>query len=252
MNGFVAELNNTTGGIYWSTYFGGTYNMYVYGIALDADSDIYITGTTENSFPSPSAPIANTYTLSFTGHPNNPFLAEFNSQLQYGWGTCLDGTGTNLGYDAAFAAATDNIHNLLYIAGKTASTGNTFPNIQYDGGFIQPTNNESPDVTSFISRFNLAPIITGVDNLSEKSGGINVYPNPFTGSITVEMNLTQKESVEFILYNVMGQMVYEKNISEQGGLINQQIDLSLLSEGIYLLKVNEGNTYFTKKIIKQD
>jgi len=66
------------------------------------------------------------------------------------------------------------------------------------------------------------------------------------------MNLTQKESVEFILYNVMGQMVYEKNISEQGGLINQQIDLSLLSEGIYLLKVNEGNTYFTKKIIKQD
>lgn len=43
-----------------------------------------------------------------------------------------------------------------------------------------------------------------------------------------------------------------KKITEQQGDINQEINLNSLSNGIYLLKVDEGNHYYTKKIIKQN
>ena len=67
------------------------------------------------------------------------------------------------------------------------------------------------------------------------------------------MNLQQKQNVEFVLYNFLGQIIYDKNISEQSGVLNQEINISSLPNGIYLLKVNEGdNKYLTQKIVKQE
>jgi type IX secretion system substrate protein len=72
------------------------------------------------------------------------------------------------------------------------------------------------------------------------------------GNVMVQTQLLQKQNVDFILYNTMGQIVYTQNIREQAGTINQEIDLSLLANGVYLLKVNEGAQYFTQKIVKQN
>jgi hypothetical protein len=46
--------------------------------------------------------------------------------------------------------------------------------------------------------------------------------------------------------------VYDKKLAEQSGTLNQEIDVSLLSNGVYLVMVNEGNKYYTQKIIKND
>jgi len=66
------------------------------------------------------------------------------------------------------------------------------------------------------------------------------------------MYLSQKENLEFLLYNSLGQIVYSKNQSAEAGRFNDKINISLLSNGVYLLKVNEGNIYFTKKFVKQN
>jgi hypothetical protein len=247
INAFIAEFN-TSGSIYWSTYFGGAYNIWGYGIALDASDDIYITGSTYDEVPFATIPASGTYTA-VPNAPNDCFVAGFNNNLQYVWGTPIGGNGD----DESYAAATDKTNNLLYIVGKTASTYTTYPTVQYDGGYFQSTNPEpSGDVTSFITRFDLIPISAGINTINDESSGINVFPNPFSDNIFVEMDITQNENIQFILYNSIGQMVYYKNSSEQPGTIHQEIDLSLLSDGIYLLKVDEGNLYFTKKIVKQD
>jgi len=110
-----------------------------------------------------------------------------------------------------------------------------------------------PEGTSFISQFDLSPIVTGLNTISDNEiDKINVYPNPTTSNTIVQMALTQNQEIEFILYNIMGEVVYDKKVSEQAGTINQEIDMASLSNGVYLLKVNEDNKYLTQKIIKQN
>jgi len=51
------------------------------------------------------------------------------------------------------------------------------------------------------------------------------------------------------VYNVLGEQVLTETLRSAQGY--NAIDLSSQPNGIYLLKINEGNTFFTKKIIKQ-
>ena len=55
-DGFVAKLNPTGSALVYSTYLGGTGNDIVEGVALDADGNVYVTGTTSSDdFPTADA-----------------------------------------------------------------------------------------------------------------------------------------------------------------------------------------------------
>ncbi|WP_306353402.1 T9SS type A sorting domain-containing protein [Flavobacterium sp. '19STA2R22 D10 B1'] len=70
-----------------------------------------------------------------------------------------------------------------------------------------------------------------------------VYPNPTRGTININYsNGLPIESIE--LFNMAGQMVKSQANSTQ-------LDVSGLSNGIYILKLNNNNTLYTQKIIKQ-
>ncbi|HWY97515.1 MAG TPA: T9SS type A sorting domain-containing protein [Bacteroidia bacterium] len=137
----------------------------------------------------------------------------------------------------------------LYIVG-----GSGYP-FQFDnpggGAWFENTLGGATDIPC-ISEFDLTATVEGINNISTPDVDINVYPNPALNSFTVQMNLKERENVEFTLYNSLGQLVYTKNLSKQWGMINEKIDVTSLAEGIYLLKVNAGNEFYTKKIIKQN
>ncbi len=125
--------------------------------------------------------------------------------------------------------------------GDLTLLGNKLFGMTYYGG---------TDSVGVIFSFNY--VTAGINELKTNSEEVKVFPNPSNSSITVQLELTQKQDMEFVLYNSIGKVVYDKTLSEEQGLINQEINVSLLSEGLYLLKVNEGNQFFTKKIIKED
>jgi len=80
--------------------------------------------------------------------------------------------------------------------------------------------------------------------------GLNVYPNPTSGKFSLDILPGRNISVNIIIYNAIGNIVYQdKNVSINGKL-HLGIDLSALPGGIYLLKVEgDGSSNSTRIVI---
>jgi hypothetical protein len=84
--------------------------------------------------------------------------------------------------------------------------------------------------------------ITGVNNILNES--IRVYPNPTNEYINISTNST--ECGIFQLFNNLGDLLLSMRIMD-----NEQIPIGHLPNGVYLVKYQEHNKYFTTKITKQ-
>ncbi len=72
--------------------------------------------------------------------------------------------------------------------------------------------------------------------------GLSIYPNPVTGSkVFISSEKNQAKEVE--VYNVLGKMVLSAR------LIGKELDVSELTPGIYILKIQEGNSQATRKLV---
>lgn len=72
--------------------------------------------------------------------------------------------------------------------------------------------------------------------------GLSIYPNPITGSkVFITSDKNQPKEVE--IYNVLGKMVLSAR------LIGKELDVSELTPGIYIVKIKEGNTQATRKVV---
>lgn len=72
--------------------------------------------------------------------------------------------------------------------------------------------------------------------------GLSIYPNPVTGNkiyISTDKNLAKEVEV----YNVLGKMILSAR------LIGKELDVSELTPGIYIVKIKEGNTQATRKLV---
>lgn len=72
--------------------------------------------------------------------------------------------------------------------------------------------------------------------------GLSIYPNPVTGS-KVYISSEKNDAKEVEVYNVLGKMVLSAN------LVGKELDVSELTPGIYILKIKEGNTQATRKLV---
>ena len=70
-----------------------------------------------------------------------------------------------------------------------------------------------------------------------------IYPNPTNGN-KIYFNLNQ--DVKVTIYNVLGKLIQTENMNANTNSIN----ISTLSKGMYILKINSENQFITKKIIK--
>ena len=94
----------------------------------------------------------------------------------------------------------------------------------------------------------LSAVTTAVEN-TEASVGMNVYPNPATSSVMVE-GLSNADKVHYSLCNIMGAEVQSGDISSGNSTFSGKIELNNMSNGMYLLKVTDGEKTFIKKISK--
>ncbi len=76
------------------------------------------------------------------------------------------------------------------------------------------------------------------------------YPNPFTGSSTVKVNVRQTTTLSLEVVNMMGQVVYTVDAGvAQPGMNTINIDGTKLTTGVYFYTVKAGETSITKKMI---
>jgi pimeloyl-ACP methyl ester carboxylesterase len=85
--------------------------------------------------------------------------------------------------------------------------------------------------------------VSGTTDVYFSQDAVNVYPNPFSGELTLEMHPGQIQRLE--LYNGMMQLVGTYLIDAVCNHVT--LDCSALSDGIYFIKINDE---YWKKILK--
>ena len=88
-----------------------------------------------------------------------------------------------------------------------------------------------------------APSITDVDT--------RVYPNPNRGQFTIEFEVNGSAEVTYSLFNMLGQVVHAGQV-QVNGVYAEQVALSDLNEGIYLLRTKmNGESQVQKVVVKK-
>lgn len=94
---------------------------------------------------------------------------------------------------------------------------------------------------------------TGINTVAEAlDAGVEVYPNPTNGFITmvcpsIEGVAQSAGGGKIEIYNSIGQLLIKEKIIAS----NQVFNLNTLANGIYFVKVQSGDEFVIKKIIKQ-
>jgi hypothetical protein len=157
--------------------------------------------------------------------------------------------GTKTGNNATI----DGMNNDDWMAGRinsvsypdwkfsnNASTRN-FPNSELAGNNLSGLGPMSDINGLTLGEVNVDFATLSVDTFSAST--ISVYPNPANTSITIKSSdQSPIDSVE--LYNILGLKVLTTT-----NLVNDTLDISEMSSGVYLLKLNAGTNSVTKRIV---
>ena len=104
---------------------------------------------------------------------------------------------------------------------------------------------------SLVEPFNLTFDKFGFEN----SSSLQVFPNPFTEHLSMNLLLNEKQKVEIRLFNSIGVLVSISTLEMEKGSqeinIFKQLNLnSTLGKGIYVIKVKMNGTENIIKVVK--
>jgi hypothetical protein len=86
---------------------------------------------------------------------------------------------------------------------------------------------------------------TGLNNVNIAS--MSLFPNPTQGLIQLNLGLTQKETVNVAVYDVQGNTLYSKTLT--GAAVNETIDMSAHSAGVYMVGVTTSKGTIRKEFV---
>jgi hypothetical protein len=90
----------------------------------------------------------------------------------------------------------------------------------------------------------------GLEEKLVKNELLNVFPNPASDLVNVTFVSTEKQS-RLSVYDLMGKELIAKNTVSNSGLSQQELDVSHLARGTYILMLTSENSRKTQKIIIQ-
>ncbi len=111
----------------------------------------------------------------------------------------------------------------IYVYSQLASSGTVnFSNVTVTSGL--PLQNEG---------------ISNRNQENEINVPLAVFPNPVASDLNIKMGSLEGETVEFVIYNILGQVVFNQEV--QQAVEVEKLNVSQLTTGVYMLQVNNNN-----------
>jgi len=96
-----------------------------------------------------------------------------------------------------------------------------------------------------------AAIASSVNEISTQPASV-LYPNPSSELTQIDYELTTTSEVRLWFRNVLGQTVLQLNKGRQtAGLYQENLDISSLQAGLYLVELRRGNQIQTHRFVKR-
>ncbi len=135
-------------------------------------------------------------------------------------------------------------------SGPTAVLSSTTAAIRKLNGCTDTDSNPSDFTVGTPIPRNSASPLNLCSNLSISQNtleAIKLYPNPTNSNVFFDNSNTNFKEV--VVYNYLGQEVAREQLA--GAIANQELNLSTLSAGVYVLKFHNGSATATAKVVKQ-
>lgn len=254
---YVAGFDDTNAMIF-STYFGGADIDQATCISSNADGQSLIIGGA-------------TYSKDLVMHPSSE--SGFNTR---GHGEGLDGLLFSLngaGFNGGFNWSTlvgnspgnENVAGVTHLANRGFTVAVTTD--QNSGNYGLPKHNSTASAAlggggaldysgandgyfAVISGNSLQKREAAPEFIKSTDLSLQVYPNPASNELTVQLKGAVKGEVQVELFNMMGQKVFTTSNTAIDGQYRQTLNCTQLSKGMYMVKVSNGGHYHTLSIVK--
>jgi Secretion system C-terminal sorting domain len=123
---------------------------------------------------------------------------------------------------------------------------NTFPNNTIINALFHIFDSDTPGDTIVDCYFPISIIIQNPNSLSKiKNERFNIFPNPTSNQLNIDA--VNKQVIQTIsIASIEGQQLYFRNVNS----IQETIDLSGFSKGIYILKIKSNKEETVRRIVK--
>ncbi len=180
-----------------------------------------------------------------------------------------DGVHTLIGEipDPTCSAAGSSAYVSQYVAARNfvdtyIGPGNIYtvniPQVEVQGvAFVDPPHGQTGAAPNNLELHPILQInfatVTGVNNIQEKQLAVNVFPNPFKESLTVDVTaktiVLKKCSIQ--LYDMMANKIAEFDLPVKGGkTISETVNTAHIAPGTYIYRiVNDGKPIYDGKLI---
>jgi len=105
-------------------------------------------------------------------------------------------------------------------------------------GFVVDPNQYILNGPGTVTKDTSLPMNTSVQTLSNENPEYRIYPNPTSEYINIQYPGPDNQPVDAELYNAIGQVVLRQKVNP-----NVPLYLNGLPNGVYMLQLNQGNTY---------
>jgi len=143
----------------------------------------------------------------------------------------------------AMSWATFNI-SLIYLNGNNPDTAQIILSASGANG-ISPVNNSY----LYVDNMSFIGSVVGIENANHNISQFNLFPNPATDLINVNISFAKPSDLKIQLVDFTGKLVKEINAGQVKNNFKTCISTSELAKGIYFLKVISGTSTEIKKVI---
>jgi len=192
--------------------------------------------------PSPNFPISG-HPNSLTGYykfaPLNGDTMFINIQL------FKNGSSVSTGEFKSTAVASNwTSFNIPLSSYTAADSGNIILAAYYAPGFNYVPHGNS---VLYIDNLNFDSFISSVPEQTVKNTSFNLFPNPASDIVTLNINYAIYEDLEINIYNLMGYLIRSETLKQN----HQQINIGDISTGIYMIAIKSKDLTENQRLIIQ-